>query len=282
MTATTPSVVELRPMGIGDILDATFRLYKVCFVPFLVIALVAYLPYALYTLGVGLAYEPSGAEFDPFTQTTQVDYAPQGEGAMAYTLLGFVGSAVFVVIVLPLVQAALIYNISGVILGERLSAGASFGRAAGRIIPLFGTQLLVGIVVMLGFLLLIVPGVIFGLWFLLIAPVVVLERMGGTRGMSRSRELMKGNLGKGFMLSLIVGLLGVIVTYGAGFVLAMLPLPHPAFFDVGVLLVQAVVLPIQTAPMILLYYELRVRKEAFDLQRLTESIESPQAPPPVG
>lgn len=279
MTASAPAVVELRPMGIGDILDATFRLYKTSFVPFLVIALIAYLPYALYTLGVGLAYQPPDSSLNPFTQVTETDM--EAEGADAYFLLDGLGSLVFMVVVWPLVQAALIYVISGVILGEQLSAGEAFRRARGRIIPLFGTQFLAGIVVVLGLLLLVVPGIIFALWFMLIAPVVVLERISGSRGMSRSKELMRENLGKGFALSAIVSLLGWCVGFGAGFVLAILPLPHPAFFDVGLLLVQAVVLPIQTAPMILLYYDLRVRKEGFDLQRLAESVEIPQALPLV-
>src|SRR5262245_15247554 len=42
-----PASAELRPMSIGDILDATFRLYRSRFVTFLTIALVAYVPYAL-------------------------------------------------------------------------------------------------------------------------------------------------------------------------------------------------------------------------------------------
>jgi len=36
-------------------------------------------------------------------------------------------------------------------------------------------------------------------------------------------------------------------------------------------------LPIQTAPSILLYYDLRIRKEAFDLQKLSETLNQPAA-----
>lgn len=42
-------------------------------------------------------------------------------------------------------------------------------------------------------------------------------------------------------------------------------------------LLQALVLPIQTAPTILLYYDLRIRKEAFDLQKLSEALGLPKA-----
>ncbi len=41
------AVPELRPMGIGDILDVTFRLYRQQFLTFLLIALTVYVPYAL-------------------------------------------------------------------------------------------------------------------------------------------------------------------------------------------------------------------------------------------
>ena len=40
-------------------------------------------------------------------------------------------------------------------------------------------------------------------------------------------------------------------------------------------LVNVLVLPIQTAPLILLYYDLRIRKEAFDLQMLSSAMEQP-------
>ena len=42
---------------------------------------------------------------------------------------------------------------------------------------------------------------------------------------------------------------------------------------------DALVLPIQAAPMIFFYYDLRVRKEAFDLDRLSAMIEGSDADP---
>ena len=286
MAEVEPAIVELRPMGIGDILDATFRLYKRHLVPFLTIAFVAYLPYALYTLAIGLAYGPepvSGEEvFGVFGENTYRSSAQ----ADSHTILSGLGNFVFMLIVIPLAQAALIFNISGSILGERITAGAAFGRAAGRLLPLFWTQFLVGIVVMIGFVLLFVPGIIFSLWFMIIAPVVVLERINGSPAMTRSRELMKGNLGKGFLLSLVLFLMSWAILFGAGFVFGLLPGVPQLVFEIGFLIIQGILLPIQMAPLILLYYELRVRKEAFDLERLAASVELPPTPPvppmPVG
>ena len=60
---------------------------------------------------------------------------------------------------------------------------------------------------MLGFVLLIVPGIIFSLWFYVLVPVVVLEGVTGTAALGRSRELMRGNLGKAFLVGFWQGLL---------------------------------------------------------------------------
>lgn len=280
-----PTIVELRPMGIGVILDAAFRLYKARFITFLVIALVAYLPYAVYELAIGLAFGAPDAAAAPMVEgmggdASQAFYAAEATSP-AQTLLTTLGNLLFLFFVLPLTQAALTFNISGAVLGERLTAGQSYGRAAGRLVPLLGTQMLVGMAVMLGFLLLIVPGIIFSLWFMLVAPVVVLERMAGATAMGRSKELMKGNLGKGFGLSFLVGLLSMVVNIGVGFVLGMLLPRHPLVLEVGLLVAQAIILPLLTAPMILLYYDLRVRKEAFDLQRLADSVAGPAGAPVV-
>ena len=92
-----------------------------------------------------------------------------------------------------------------------------------RVLPLLGTQVLVGIVVMLGFLLFIVPGIIFSLWFYVVIPVVVLEGLAGSRAMGRSRELVRGNLDKAFLLGLAVFLLGAIFGWALSSVAQLVP-----------------------------------------------------------
>lgn len=168
MSEQQGAVVELRPMSIGDILDATFRLYKARFVPFLTIALIVYVPYALYTLLVGLA------------QPTQEDvYAGTAAASQGAVFLSALAGLIWLFVIWPLVQGAMIFNISSTILGEPMSAGASFSRAKGRIVALLGTGILYGLAVFLGLILLVVPGIIFALWFMVYAPVVVLEYQGG-------------------------------------------------------------------------------------------------------
>ena len=123
------------------------------------------------------------------------------------------------------------------------------------------------------------PGIYFSLWFLVITA-------GGdpanartvSTAIGRSRELMRGNVGKGFLVMLVVGLLCGVINAALGAVIGLIPWPHVAFrgfFDATSCLRST--LPIQTAPLILLYYDLRIRKEAFDLQMLSEALGQPAA-----
>lgn len=270
------SAQELRPMGIGDILDTTFRLYRQHFLAFLIIALVCYVPFALVMAALPV-FMPGPAQLH-FDQTHYSDSSVQQEPMTVQRVdpavmvsLG-VGVVLFGLIIFPLCQAAMTYNISASYLGENLSAGASYARAAPRLIPLLWTNLLVMLAVWIGLILCVVPGIIFGLWLMLVAPIVILERISGPAAMRRSRELIRGNIGKGFLLMLLVGILAWILNLAVGTVIVLVPWPHQSIAVFIQNVVPAILLPIQTAPLILLYYDLCIRKEAFDLQRLTESL----------
>jgi hypothetical protein len=56
---------------------------------------------------------------------------------------------------------------------------------------LIGADLLLGLVIAIGFLLLIVPGLVFLTWFALVAPVVKIERLRLRAAFRRSRELVR-------------------------------------------------------------------------------------------
>jgi hypothetical protein len=261
---------ELRPMGIGDILDATFRLYRDRFVRFATIALIVYVPLALV---IGLLQTQFAAAVPQTGQPLRPeDVFPvllkaMGAG-MVVTFLSWVFGA--------LCSGALVHNISSAYLGEELGSRESYARAAPRLLRLLAAQFVAGLVIFVGFALCIVPGVIFGLWFLLLAPVVMLENEPVMKSLERSRELMRGNLGKGFLLMLVVTIIWFVIYWVVQFVVTRIPW-HPYFAHFSLIVLQALVLPIQLAPPILLYYDLRIRKEAFDLEQLAASLGRPAA-----
>ncbi len=139
--------------------------------------------------------------------------------------------------------------------GRRDASPGQLLRAAA---PVLGQLILVGIVagigVLVGFILVIVPGLILLTIWSVVAPVVVLERPGVMRALGRSRELVRGN---GWQVFGVIILLDVVVAVIAG--AAELGADSAG---TGVGIVVRVVLGVLTAPLpalaaAVLYFDLR-------------------------
>ena len=81
--------------------------------------------------------------------------------------------------------------------------GELFRSVVPVLLPLLGIGLLAGIGIAIGFLLLIVPGLILLTWWAVVAPVVVIERRG-LDAFGRSRDLVRGNGWQVFAVIVVV------------------------------------------------------------------------------
>jgi len=79
------------------------------------------------------------------------------------------------------------------------------------VLPLIGAGLLAGLGIGIGFLLLVVPGLILMTLWAVIAPVIVVERSGVIAAFGRSRELVRGNAWQVFWAILTVVVITVVV-----------------------------------------------------------------------
>jgi hypothetical protein len=284
---------ELRPMGVGDIFDTTFRLYRTRFLTFVTIALCVYIPYSLIAAGLEGAktgiYGSYEAEADETEEATDLlddenrgpdvsEYATRGYSGMLYYFLSMAGYLFFVVLVFPLCIGAIIQNISAAYLGEEQSAVESYRRAGRRILKLIAVQIAVTLITSIGYIFCIVPGVFFTLWYMLATVVAMVEDTTIGKTLPRSRELIQDNLRKGIGLGLVVAILSYLLTMVFVLFNTLIPWPHPALAEFTYTLLTALVLPIQTAPLVLLYYDLRIRKEGFDLERLAMAMRGGPAP----
>lgn len=89
------------------------------------------------------------------------------------------------------------------------------------VLPLIGVGILAGIAIGIGFLLLVVPGLILLTIWAVIAPVIVVERSGVMNSFGRSRELVRNNgwqvFGVIFVVFIITAVVaGVLGAIGAG------------------------------------------------------------------
>jgi hypothetical protein len=283
-------------MGVGDILDTAFGLYRRRFATFATISCVVYVPYA-FVMALVDSWFRSATEFaapTPGGFWTQLDrsgdsfhVAAHGSASFstqfsAATSTGFspltlifaagalfVAAVVFLSLVYPLCSSALLVNISADYLGEEIGAIDSYARAFKRLGALLTCQFVAMLCIAFGFLFFVVPGVVFSLWFMLLPAVVLLERPGGAfRSLGRSRALMSGNLGKGFLLGLTVWLLSLVIAAGGGAILKLVPWPTEFIGDFCGALLPGLMLPLSIGSIVLFYYDLRIRKEGFDLEHL--------------
>src|SRR6202046_2795163 len=92
---------------------------------------------------------------------------------------------------------------------------ASAGQLLRAVTPVLSKLILVGIVagigILIGFILIVIPGLILATLWSVAAPVVVLERPAGLRALGRSRELVRGNGWNVFaVILLLVIFVGVV------------------------------------------------------------------------
>jgi hypothetical protein len=137
---------------------------------------------------------------------------------------------------------------------------ATPGQLLRAVLPVLGSLLLVaivaGVLTLIGFALIIVPGLVLLTIWSVAGPVVVLERPPGLRALGRSRELVRGNGWQVFGVILVLYFLVVVISVlleAAG---------NSAGAGVGI--VVAVVVGILTAPFTalgqsVLYFELLAR-----------------------
>ncbi|RME48588.1 MAG: hypothetical protein D6795_12775 [Deltaproteobacteria bacterium] len=124
--------------------------------------------------------------------------------------------------------------------------------------------------------LLLLPGVGFTLWFalrwLLSAPVIVLEGRGPLAAMERSADLVRGFRCHALGVLLLLGFVLSVAPHSLGALLTFLQ-QNTLVAGVGTLLLEAILLPLFFVALVLLYYDLRVRKEDFGVEEIRGWIE---------
>ena len=271
--------VTLRPMTLGQVLDTTFSLYKRNF--WLFVGIMA-LPFLLVLLlQVGVAALQTGAVAGVSR--------PASPGAIPGLLTGVIaGTIVFLVAYLFLAgaaQAATIFAVSDLYLGRAASVRGSYRKVGGKAFRVILVLILVGLAVGVGFLLLIIPGFILLCRTAVAVPASMLEDTKAVGSVERSMQLTKGFAMQVFLIFLLVWVLSYIAvlifqlpfTYLEGAAIqahqtlsfGVLAVQHLSSFLSNVL-----VGPIGTIAFSLMYYNLRVRKEAFDIQHLMDSLQA--------
>ncbi|HEV8719302.1 MAG TPA: hypothetical protein VGW77_01530 [Candidatus Binatia bacterium] len=251
---------RFEAMTTGVLLDRAFRLYTSNFSLMLGITAAAYVPFYLIMViiesRVGINVQ-----------------APSG--GLSTVLFQIVFMILWASIAFPIASGAATYAISERYLGNEVTIGEALRLALSRFWTLSIAQITATIRVMFG-LLLIVPGILWMLSYALIVPAVLIEGQNATPSLRRSRDLVKGHRGKVFCVMFIVNLLQGILALGVSMVSGMIFSSDSAG---GAVLNSAMnnllsifLTPLGIVATILLYYDMRIRKEGFDLEMLSRAI----------
>jgi hypothetical protein len=252
------NVPRFEAMTTGALLDRAFRLYTGNFSLMLGITAAAYVPFYLIMLIVesSLAHAPSGG--------------------LSTVLFQISFMILWASIAFPIAGGAATYAISERYLGNEVTIGEALRMALSRFWTLSVAQITATIRVMFGFLLLIVPGILWLLSYSLVVPAILVEDQKAIPSLRRSRDLVKGHRGKVFCVMFIIYLLQGIPILGVNMISGMIfnvESGSGAVLNSAIInLVSIFLVPLGIVATILLYYDMRIRKEGFDLEMLSRAI----------
>ena len=240
------------PASIGGVLDDGFRLFR-----------------ASFTKVVGLAILASfvGQISNLFmTGTMDADGIPQlGAPLLIVVLLVMLSSIIF--------YGAIVGRMHAVRTGTELTLSEAFGLGLACMMPLLICFICYALAILLGSILLLIPGIILSVSLMFAPYAIVIERAPAVGSLKQSHRLVWGNW---WRTAAIIGIAGFIVMVAyvlVGFVAGMALVFNPEALNTGVSMIEAIVTsllgglvtPLFYAMTLAAYYDLRLRREGDDL-----------------
>lgn len=277
---------DIRPLRIGEILDASIKITTRNFLALAKIVAITTIPIQVVSAFISISTLSEDSLEGSTTAGSELDSDAWVEfsGNIVVSLLGIVATLVAL--------SACTRIVAGAYFGDETGWRDSLRYAARRLPALLWVGLLCGLMVAVGALGCIIPGIWLAVSYSVAIPALLIENTRGVKALKRSFNLVRRRwwptfavLLLGFLLINIVTTVVSLPTIG---VLLAGDDPNLLVFVVlasitgviGTILTQ----PFMVAMLVLVYLDLRVRKEGLDLQILAERIgastpEAGSAPP---
>ncbi len=295
-------LIATHPLTVGDILDRTVRLLRARFSEFILLPLVFLVPLAVLqavailtstpVINATPALDPNNP-FSPILERfLRVSSATAGASGWL-SWIGLVNSLVTIAIPLMITyQAIQILHGRSPSLGENIKGGL---RHVGRFLLsslLIGMGLLIVAIVVVGLLaiclgslgiLIFIPFVLFFATRIAVFIVAMVnEHAGPIESLKRSWTLTEGLFWRTFGFSLIVTVLGWVIMFLPALITSILIVSMPpgsekllaSLDSVSSSLITAVVFPFANLASTTYYFDLLVRKEAYDLTLRVQQTET--------
>jgi hypothetical protein len=275
---------NLHPMTIRDILEESIQLYRSNLLKFICIVLLLKGPYLIFSyIIVKLIDIIFTTEGPDQTMAINMSYFAN----MLMRLLEFISIG-------PILIAAMTIVLSERFLNNNINITETYKKILKRLLPLLGTIFLIGVIItsvlfatitvglsagQSGSFIIIIGGImacVLWVWYAFIPQTVIMESEGGISAMKRSKYLVKGYFLKVFILVILVlmalALIMEILAFGIMKSLFFLGAYSGTLAEGASNVISIIFEPFRIIIVTLLYYDLRIRKEGFDLEIMAEEV----------
>ena len=258
-------MATLPPRGIGEILSTAFQLYRRHWRTLMAIAAVVVVPLTLLQYGIG-HWVRSHGEQQPDQVVVSTSFWAVASASLLAALVGL--------LLYQVLTGAITRTIAAEVTGQDLDLEQSYRFGFARLGPILVVSILVGLATLLGLIVFIIPGIYIGVRLAVSIQALVVEDRRGTEAMRRSWDLVGGYWWHAAFTILIAGLITAVVN-------AVITAP----FSAGAWLLQAVAAAVATTVTlpygalvgVLLYLDLRARKERLGLDILKANLQASAA-----
>lgn len=268
-----------RARGVGELVDATFRIYRAYWWITIKIVGLLLVPVGVIQAGLQaysrLVFQRFGTNLDPGALL----------GLMGISL-GMQVPAIIYTLATMVTDAAVTKETGDICHGRVPSVGAAWQAVRERLGPVIGAGALTLVFVLLGTCCLcLVGGPVISVFLTAFIPLIMLERASAGQALSRSFKLVRGGFWRALLVQLVIVLIMLVPAFllwlAVGLILAVnqrQPLGAlESFNTAGPVLIllfylistaySAAVAPIYSIAKTLIYFDLRIRQEGYDLER---------------
>jgi len=263
--------LPLRQMGIGELLDAAIKLYRAEWKTLMLIVAIVLVPvsfieaFATRTLPGPFTEAPLPAPPDAF-------FGP--------FIAGAIHTGITVLFVNTFLTAAVARAASNIYLGEAVALGPIYRFAVTKVHSILWISLLSLLAALLGLILLVIPGIIVFVRLSFASTVLVVERKKGRKALGRSWNLAKGHFWRLFgallLANIMAGVIASILAIPGSLAGAAVGPQGWPLTALGDSLASVLTTPFLTLITVLLYFDLRIRKEGFDIEVMAQELGSQQ------
>ena len=258
-------MAALPPRRIGEILATAFQLYRRHWRTLMAIAAVVVVPLTLLQYGVGHWFRTNGQQLQDPAEVSTSFWAVASASLLA---------ALVALVLYQVLTGAITRNIATDVAGQDLGLEQSYRFGFARLGPILVISILVGLATLVGLIVFILPGIYIGVRLCVSIEALVVEGRRGTEAMGRSWGLVGGHWWHAFGTLVVAGLLTGIVN-----AVITAPFGGTGWFVQGLVAAVATVvtMPYGVLVGVLLYLDLRARKENLNMEQLRTDLQASAA-----